>query len=154
MPKITIAVESPDQPEVIALLEASDAYAAALYPAESNHMAELSTLMAPDVDFLVARLDGKICGCVALFRAGSDWGEIKRMYVDDTARGQSLGKQLLTALENHARNAKLDWIRLETGIHQPEAIGLYHRAGYIDIPPYGDYLPDPVSVFMEKRLSE
>ncbi|MBT3700582.1 MAG: GNAT family N-acetyltransferase [Alphaproteobacteria bacterium] len=153
MQKITIAIESPDQPEVIALLEASDAYAAALYPAESNHMASIDSLMTPDVTFLVARLDGKICGCVGLFCKGQDWGEIKRMYVDDAARGLSLGKQLLSALEDQARDAKLDWVRLETGIHQPQAIGLYHRAGYVDIPPFGDYLPDPVSVFMEKRLS-
>ena len=153
MQKITIAIESPDQPEVIALLEASDAYAAALYPAESNHMADIDSLMTPDVKFLVARLDGKICGCVGLFQQGPDWGEIKRMYVDDAARGMKLGKQLLSALEEQARKASLVWVRLETGIHQPEAIGLYHRAGYVDIPPFGDYLPDPVSVFMEKRLS-
>jgi putative acetyltransferase len=152
MPEITIAIESPDQPEVTALLEASDAYAAALYPAESNHMASIDSLMTPEVTFLVARLDGKICGCVGLFRKGSDWGEIKRMYVDDTARGLKLGKLLLSALEDHARKLKLDWIRLETGIHQPVAIGLYHQASYVDIPPFGDYLPDPVSVFMEKRL--
>ena len=116
-------------------------------------MASIDSLMTPDVTFLVARLDGKICGCVGLFCKGQDWGEIKRMYVDDAARGLSLGKQLLSALEDQARDAKLDWVRLETGIHQPQAIGLYHRAGYVDIPPFGDYLPDPVSVFMEKRLS-
>jgi len=154
MPEITIDIESPDQPEVIALLEASDAFAAALYPAESNHMAGIESLMTSDVSFLVARLDGKICGCVALIHKEPDWGEIKRMYVDEIARGLKLGKLLLSALEDHARKAKLDWVRLETGIHQPVAIGLYHQAGYVDIPPFGDYLPDPVSVFMEKRLDQ
>ena len=52
---IEIAVENPDQAEVHALLAASDAYMASLYPAESNHMVDVSTLKQPHVTFLVAR---------------------------------------------------------------------------------------------------
>jgi putative acetyltransferase len=152
MTEIKIAIESPDQPNVIALLEASDVYAAALYPAESNHMVDLRELLVPEVAFLVARLDGEVSGCVALVKKADDWGEIKRMFVADKARGFSLGKRLLTALEDHARAAGLLWVRLETGIHQPEAIGLYHKAGYVDVPPFADYKPDPHSIFMEKSL--
>ncbi len=44
-------------------------------------------------------------------------------------------------------------VRLETGIYQPEAIGLYRKYGYVEIEPFGSYLPDPLSLFMEKRLS-
>jgi putative acetyltransferase len=43
-------------------------------------------------------------------------------------------------------------LRLETGIHQPEALALYERAGFVRSPPFGDYREDPLSVFMEKRL--
>ena len=50
-----INVETPDQPEVHALLAASDAYMASLYPAESNHMVDVNTLLQPHVTFLVAR---------------------------------------------------------------------------------------------------
>ena len=41
---------------------------------------------------------------------------------------------------------------LETGIHQPEALRLYERAGYVRREPFGSYQPDSLSVFMEKRL--
>jgi hypothetical protein len=43
-------------------------------------------------------------------------------------------------------------LRLETGIYQLEAIGLYERCGFQRIPPFGDYKADPLSVFFEKRL--
>ena len=43
-------------------------------------------------------------------------------------------------------------MRLETGSRQPEAVGLYERAGYYRIPPFGDYWDDPVSLCYEKRL--
>ena len=43
-------------------------------------------------------------------------------------------------------------VRLETGIYQPEALGLYRSAGYVEREAFGDYVPDPLSVFMEKRL--
>lgn len=43
-------------------------------------------------------------------------------------------------------------IRLETGVYQPEALALYGRAGYVERGPFGDYVADPLSVFMEKEL--
>jgi ribosomal protein S18 acetylase RimI-like enzyme len=43
-------------------------------------------------------------------------------------------------------------VRLETGIHQPEAISLYERAGFYRIPPFGSYTDDPLSLCYEKRL--
>ena len=43
-------------------------------------------------------------------------------------------------------------MRLETGSRQPEAVGLYERAGYYRIPPFGDYWDDPVSLRYKKRL--
>lgn len=55
-------------------------------------------------------------------------------------------------LEEQATKSGLKAIRLETGIHQPEAIGLYRKYCYVEIEPFGSYLPDPLSLFMEKRL--
>jgi NADPH:quinone reductase-like Zn-dependent oxidoreductase len=43
-------------------------------------------------------------------------------------------------------------LRLETGIHQTEAIGLYESFGFVQIPPFGDYKEDPLSRFYEIRL--
>jgi putative acetyltransferase len=59
---------------------------------------------------------------------------------------------LLDALEDAARLRDIDRISLETGIKQPEAIGLYRASGYQDCPPFGSYNDDPLSLFMTKRL--
>ncbi|OHV81467.1 GNAT family N-acetyltransferase [Rhizobium sp. LCM 4573] len=150
---VTIAIEPPRQSEILRLLELSDAYAASLYPAESNHLVDVSTLEKPTVSFLVARKDGSIVGCCALVEAGDGTAEIKRMFVDPEARGLKIGKLLMDALIERGRALSLSAIRLETGIHQPEAIGLYRRYGFVEIEPFGAYKPDPLSLFMERRLS-
>lgn len=152
LPAVTIALEPPRQAAVVRLLELSDAYAASLYPAESNHMVDLSTLEKPTVSFLVARREGEVVGCCALVDAGDGTAEIKRMFVDPQARGLKVGKLLLEALEARAGAIGCSSIRLETGIYQPEAIGLYKAAGYVEREPFGSYQPDPLSLFMEKPV--
>jgi putative acetyltransferase len=74
------------------------------------------------------------------------------MFVRIEARGVGLGRRLLQALEDAARRQNIDRISLETGIRQPEAIGLYRASGYQDCPPFGTYQHDPLSLFMTKRL--
>jgi putative acetyltransferase len=148
-----IAVEDPRQPELLALLADGDAHYAALYPAESNHLLDAAVLAAADVTFLVARVSHRAAGFGALLRHGVAFGEIKRMYVAPAMRGRKLGRLLLNALEERARCDGLPCLRLETDTKQPEAIGLYRSAGYSEIPPFGDYKPDPLSIFMEKRLA-
>ncbi|MCA1492870.1 GNAT family N-acetyltransferase [Sinorhizobium alkalisoli] len=152
MTAITISEEPPRQPTIIRLLELSDAYLASLYPAESNHLVDISALEKPTAVFFVARRAGEIVGCCALVNAGDGTAEIKRMFVDPEARGLKIGKWLLSAVEEKAVKLGFAAIRLETGIHQPEAIGLYRAAGYVERAPFGDYLPDPLSLFMEKLI--
>ena len=130
---LRLQIEDPDSPEVRALLESSAAYAAGLYPAESNHMLDLQALRRPSVTFVVARLDGHAVGCGAIVRSGEDWVEIKRMFVDPAARGQQVGRRLLEKLEEIARESGATALRLETGIKQPEAIGLYRSPrGFVE----------------------
>lgn len=150
---VIIEKEPPRQPAVMRLLEQSDAYAQSLYPAESNHLVDISALEKPSVAFFVARHEGEIVGCCALVDAGDGTAEIKRMFVDPEARGLKIGRRLLERIEAQGRDAGLSVIRLETGIYQPEAIGLYRTAGYADIGPFGTYQPDPLSLFMEKRIA-
>ena len=152
MSEVTIALESPRPDAVRRLVRDLDAYLAALYPAESNHLLDVDALAAPDVRFFVARRAGDPIGCGALRIDRAGYGEIKRMFVTPAARGCSLGRRLLDAVEAEARAAGLGWLRLETGIHQPEALGLYRAAGYVARGPFGPYGPDPLSVFMEKAL--
>lgn len=150
---IRIAIENPDQAEVAALLEASDAYMASLYPAESNHMMDIASLRRPEVAFLVARVDGRVLGCSALVSSGQGWAEIKRMFVSPAARGMKLGRLLLAEMEAIAARSGERLLRLETGAKQPEALALYRSAGFVEIGPFGGYRPDPLSLFMEKPLA-
>jgi putative acetyltransferase len=149
---ISIQLEQADQPDIITLLEKSDAYMASLYPAESNHLLDVTTLMKPEVSFLVARKEGQIVGCCALVSQDDGFAEIKRMFVDPNARGLKIGQKLMDAIETLGRDLGLRAIRLETGISQPEAIGLYRKAGFEDVPAFAPYKPDPLSLFMQKTL--
>jgi putative acetyltransferase len=149
---LIINTETPDQPEVRDMLARLDAYCAALYPAESNHLMDIASLMQGDVLFLVARdVDGAAVGCAALVNR-QEYGEVKRMFVDERRRGLGTGRKLLEHLAMFARMSGLSVLRLETGIHQPEAIGLYERMGFERRAPFGDYREDPLSLFMEMPL--
>lgn len=147
-----INTETPDQPEVRAMLDKLDAYCASLYPPDSNHLMDIASLLGEDVLFLVARdIGGQAVGCAALVNRGG-YGEIKRMFVDESRRGLGTGGKLLEHLAMFGRMSGLQLLKLETGIHQLEAIRLYERCGFARCEPFGDYRPDPLSLFMEKRL--
>ncbi|HEY9101485.1 GNAT family N-acetyltransferase [Chitinimonas sp.] len=145
---------SPHLPEAAILVAELDAYQGALYPAESNHLLDLDALAQPEVHFYLAYAgvdSQQAVGCAALV-ACEGYAELKRMYVTPAARGRGHAQALLAALEQQAGTLGLSRVRLETGIRQPEAINLYRRQGYTDCPPFGDYLPDPLSLFMQKAL--
>ncbi len=149
---LTIDQESPRQEEVAVLLAASDAYSQALYPPESNHLVDVAALEGPNVRFLVARLGGRTVGCAAVVLGGGGHGEIKRMFVDERARGSGVGAALLNALEDIARKEGVRVLQLETGNVSHPALALYRRHFYVERGPFGSYREDPLSVFMEKRI--
>lgn len=148
-----IALESPNQIEVLKLFEMSDAYHASLYPAESNHLLNVTELLNDNTHFFVARrvATQEVVGCAALV-SYRDYGEVKRMFVLPETRGTGLGRELLMVLEMAAKQFGMRCIRLETGVSQPEAIGLYRSAGFEEIGPFGLYEADPLSLFMQKEL--
>jgi putative acetyltransferase len=151
MTDIVIAPARPDQPAVRALIEQLDLYLHGLYPAESNHLLPIAQLLAPNVRFLAAQRGGEILGIGAVLLHAA-YGEIKRVYVPPSARGQGIARRLIEALIEQARAARLPLLRLETGIHQPEALALFRAHGFRQIGPFGDYAADPLSVFMERPL--
>jgi putative acetyltransferase len=150
---LIILEESPSQPDVTALIAALDAHATALYPPESNHLLDVASLSGPAVTFLVARSECEAVGCGAILRDPRGWGEVKRMFVRPDQRGKGIGVRVLAELEVLARRSRLPLLRLETGIHNTEALALYRRAGFSERGPFGDYATDPLSVFMEKRVN-
>ncbi|HEV2503530.1 MAG TPA: GNAT family N-acetyltransferase [Mesorhizobium sp.] len=147
-----ITLEDPAKPEIVALLEDGEKYGASLYPAESNHFLSIEELRADNVRFAVARDADGVAIATGALALNDGWAELKRMWVVPAARGKGLSRALLTDLEARARESGITWLRLETGIANHEALGLYERTGFVRIGPFGDYRPDPLSVFMEKRL--
>jgi putative acetyltransferase len=147
-----IRQEDPAQPDVVELLRHGEAFSASLYPPESNHHLPLDALQRAEVRFFVARdAEGKALatGAVVLH---DNWAEIKRMWVDEAARGRGIALQILNVLMAEAGDAGVEKLRLETGVANQAALALYEQAGFRRREPFADYRPDPLSVFMERRL--
>jgi putative acetyltransferase len=148
-----ISLESPAQPEVGRLIDALDALQKPLYPAASHHGIDLEALTRPNVLFAVARTDeGVAIGCGAIVLEDG-YGELKRMFVNPSARGKGVAKALLAFLEEQAKARSCSRFMLETGCLQPEALALYARSGYVECGPFGPYSEDPNSVFMYKHAA-
>ena len=151
---VMVAAERPDTPEAMSLITELEATLEPLYPKESRHGLSIERLLAEAVPFFVLRSDGVAAGCGGVKLFGTTYGEIKRMYVRPPFRGRGFAKLMLNHLSCYARTHDITLLRLETGIHQHEAIGLYERMGFRRIPPFGDYKDDPLSLFYEKLLTE
>ena len=149
-----IPVTAPDD-GILEMVEKLDALMNGLYPPESTHLTPPEELSAGANRFFAVKVDGKLMGCGGFRVVGRDYAEIKRMYVDPSARGLGLAKALLNRLESESRLLGVLEMKLETGIFQPEAIGLFERCGYTQCPVFGDYPKnDPYSYFMRKSLDE
>jgi len=147
-----ITLERPDSADALGLITELEAHLEPLYPRESRHGYSVGKLLAHAVAFFVLRHDGMPAGCGGIQLFGSAYGELKRMYVRPRFRGLGFGKLLLEHLADYARAHGVGLLRLETGIHQKEAIRLYERMGFQRIPPFGAYVEDPLSLFYEKRI--
>ena len=149
-----IPVTAPDD-GILEMVEKLDALMNGLYPPESTHLTPPEELSAGANQFFAVKVDGKLMGCGGFRVVGRNYAEIKRMYVDPSARGLGLAKALLNRLESESRLLGVLEMKLETGIFQPEAIGLFERCGYTQCPVFGDYpINDPYSYFMRKSLDE
>jgi putative acetyltransferase len=154
MPDARIERLDLDAEDVRALIRASDAFYVDLYPAESTHLESYEDLKSPNVLFVGARIDGELAasGAAKIMHDDGDYAEIKRVFVYDEYRGRRLSLEIMEYLETALAEQGISVFRLETGIKQPEALGLYRRLGYIEREPFGAYRPDPLSVFMEKQV--
>ena len=149
---LRIAVEDPRGPAARALIAELDDYLNARYPAETNYLDPADELAKPHVCFVVARLDGNPIGCGAVKSMPAGYGEIKRVFVRPAGRGRGVARRIVAVLEGHLIERGTAEARLETGIHQPEALALYEALGYRRIARFGAYRDDPLSVFMGKPL--
>jgi DNA-binding MarR family transcriptional regulator/GNAT superfamily N-acetyltransferase len=100
--------------------------------------AEDDALRAPRGAFLVARMRARPVACGALKLHGDAPAELKRMWVAPAVRGLGVGARLLQALEACARKAGARVVHLETNRALAEAIALYRRSGYREVPAFND----------------
>ncbi|MGX9355236.1 GNAT family N-acetyltransferase [Roseobacteraceae bacterium S113] len=147
-------------------LEAADAGADALLarhhalmrassPAESCHVMTSDELRAHGARVFVGRdQDGTAWAIGAYLDLGEGRAELKSMHCHDEKRGQGAGAALLACLMDAAQEAGMRSLWLETGsaaLFAP-ARALYARAGFTECPPFGEYVTDPLSVFMMRGL--
>ncbi|MFD2794313.1 GNAT family N-acetyltransferase [Promicromonospora vindobonensis] len=78
--------------------------------------------------------------------------EVKRVYVAPGHRGRGLSRTLMSAVEDVARSAGVRHLVLETGLMQPESLGLYLRMGYDPVESFGVFSDEPDSRCFGKWL--
>lgn len=148
-----VQLESPRQPDVMALIAALDAYQDTLYPPEARYALDLQSLDQQHVLFAVARdAQGVAIACGAVVLEGLASGELKRMFVVPTHRSQGAAALVLNKLEAEARTRGCTLLQLETGPYQAAALAFYTKHGFEVCGAFGSYPEHPLSVFMRKSL--
>jgi putative acetyltransferase len=123
-------------------------------PPDSVHAFDLSKLKQPGVTVWSAWAGGEIVGMGALKRLDAQRGEIKSMRVSDAWLGKGVGRAMLDHIVGEARGMGLTSLWLETGSVDAfvPALKLYETAGFSRCGPFGDYKPDPFSIFMMREI--
>ncbi|MCF0056277.1 GNAT family N-acetyltransferase [Dyadobacter sp. CY356] len=101
---------------------------------------------------VVAYENNRPVGYGAMKEFMPDSMEMKRMYTAPEGRGKGIATAILTELEKWASELSYKSCVLETGKRQPEAINLYKKNGYLNIPNYGQYIGVENSVCFKKDL--
>ena len=154
MTALTVTRDTPDTPDVRALLVRHFELMRATSPEESCHVMDPGTLLDRGVTLFAAREGDTVLGVGALAVIGPGHGELKSMHTAAEARGRGVARAVLGALIGAAQEQGLTRLSLETG-SMPEfaaARALYETEGFDMCPPFGDYVEDPLSVFMTRTL--
>jgi GNAT superfamily N-acetyltransferase len=151
---ITAHLATWDDPGVAALRTAQQAELRALYGDD-----DIGHGMTGDgVVAMVVLRDGEVAVACGALRAapelGAGTGELKRMYVVPSHRGQGLARRVLDEVEVAAPAHGMSRLVLETGALQASAIGLYLGAGYVPIDRFPPYEDETTSRCLAKDLPE
>jgi GNAT superfamily N-acetyltransferase len=151
---LTIRREPLDSPVALTLIGALNDELTATYPEPgANHFRlDLDEVAPGRGAFFVVYAGDEPVGCGAVRRMAGKEAEVKRMYVAASSRGKGVGRAILMALEVEARALGATRLVLETGPRQTEALALYTRAGFQEVPLFGEYVGSPMSVCMAKEL--
>jgi len=155
--KTTMRIEIDDaaRADVVELLEEHLRHMYELSPPESVHALDVSGLKSADITFWSVREGDLIMGCGALKQLTSEHGEIKSMRTPAASRRHGAGRAVLNHILKVARERGYNRLSLETGTAESFAAAhrLYESAGFVRCEPFGDYQPDPHSVFMTLDLA-
>ncbi|MFD3438630.1 GNAT family N-acetyltransferase [Streptomyces sp. NPDC058685] len=139
---VTLDAVDPDGPDARGCLrsyvtELQERFDNGFDPARSL-LPDAGELRSPQGLFLVARMHGEPIGCAGLKLPAGAPAEIKRMWVAPRARGLGLGRRFLAELEKRAVRHGCGVLRLDTNKALDAAIGLYHSAGFEEVPAFND----------------
>jgi len=143
-----------DDPRVVELLHRHVTQARAQTAPGSAHALDLAGLKSPLIRFWTAWAGDTLLGLGALKRLSSEHGEVKSMHTAEAARRRGVGSALLRHIAETARADGLTRLSLETGSwdYFRPAVALYAKHGFVECPPFGDYKPDPNSLFMTLEI--
>ena len=122
----------------------------------SRDVSELSVaeFTPPQGIFMIGWAADQPVSCGGVRLVTPDVGELKRMYVVPTARRRGIARAMLANLESQALMLGATRLRLETGLHQPEALSLYTSAGYVATESFGPYAGHPLARHLARSLVE
>jgi putative acetyltransferase len=154
MVRVRIVVDDLTGTAIAELLEEHLTEMRSTTPPESKHALTLDALREPEITFWTVWDGDELVGCGALKRLDDTHGEVKSMR---TARGRQrrgVASALLARMVDEARAKGMQRLSLETGSGEffDPARRLYEKFGFAYCEPFGDYIPDPYSVFMTRTL--
>jgi putative acetyltransferase len=156
MADVEIAIDDLTGTDIIGLLRSHLTEMRRVTPQEESvHALDLEALRGPGLTIWSLREDGQLAGCGALKRLGAAHAEIKSMRTAAEFQRRGVAARLLAHIESEAVSMGVTRLSLETGAEEffEPARRLYLRSGFAYCAPFGDYLPDPLSVFMTKKIA-
>lgn len=148
-----------DHPDATALTDLAQAFYVQLYGGPDATPYEVAEFSPPRGGFLVGYLDDEPAAMGgwrfvdAAITGAQRPAEVKRMFVRTDLRRRGFAGRILDALEDDAYAAGADWMILETGAPQVEALALYRAHGYTDVDRFGFYANEPTACNLGKPLS-
>lgn len=123
-------------------------------PPESIHALDIETLRKPEITFWTVWESTELLGCGALKELNSQHGEIKSMRTSSLHLRKGVARKLLDHILEEAKRRGYVRLSLETGSMEAfePARNLYVNFGFIDCEPFADYVKDPYSVYMTRKL--
>jgi putative acetyltransferase len=151
---VDIRIDDLSGSEIRELLEEHLANMRLISPPESIHALPLERLREPAITFWTVWENGDLLGCGALKELDAQHGEIKSMRTSSRHLRKGVAKTLLDYIIGEARRRGYHRLSLETGSMEAfePARQLYAAAGFTFCASFADYIEDPNSVFMTKKL--